>query len=257
MWKEAGMTPEDVGVVADIDEVFSRDFLRAVQTCDFPELNPGQSCQKPKICPSTHRHSKGRRIVSRRKNGSTRTSSVVNVWKVLVTPQNVSFLCATSNGDMESATCRTDDTISTNFPEHVHKSGRYPLLNGNDIRNIHGDRGMPYTFINTPGHGDTAAYGVAYHFHNWFTDSQVLRHKYMTYSHADSDVMTKTLSEAGEDLDILVRCSKGLNNTANPSDWSETYYDQRWNVTGPRPIFFLNRTYTEERHNTRGENNRR
>jgi hypothetical protein len=47
------MTSEDVGVVADIDEVFSRDFLRAVQTCDFPELNPGQSCQKPKICPST------------------------------------------------------------------------------------------------------------------------------------------------------------------------------------------------------------
>ncbi len=33
-WKEMGMTPEDVGYIADPDESFSRDFLRAVQVCD-------------------------------------------------------------------------------------------------------------------------------------------------------------------------------------------------------------------------------
>lgn len=33
-WKEMGMTPEDVGFVSDPDEIFSRDFLRAVQVCD-------------------------------------------------------------------------------------------------------------------------------------------------------------------------------------------------------------------------------
>jgi hypothetical protein len=33
-WKEMGMKPDDVGYVADPDETFSRDFLRAVQVCD-------------------------------------------------------------------------------------------------------------------------------------------------------------------------------------------------------------------------------
>ncbi len=33
-WKELGMTPDDIGYIADPDETFSRDFLRAVQVCD-------------------------------------------------------------------------------------------------------------------------------------------------------------------------------------------------------------------------------
>lgn len=32
------MTTEDVGVLGDADEVFSRDFLRAVQVCEVPAL---------------------------------------------------------------------------------------------------------------------------------------------------------------------------------------------------------------------------
>jgi hypothetical protein len=33
-WKEMGMRPDDIGYIADSDETFSRDFLRAVQVCD-------------------------------------------------------------------------------------------------------------------------------------------------------------------------------------------------------------------------------
>jgi Glycosyltransferase family 17 len=33
-WKELGMRPDDVGLLSDTDELFTRDFLRAVQTCD-------------------------------------------------------------------------------------------------------------------------------------------------------------------------------------------------------------------------------
>lgn len=32
-WKEMGMTPDDVGYIADADETFTRDFLRAIQQC--------------------------------------------------------------------------------------------------------------------------------------------------------------------------------------------------------------------------------
>jgi hypothetical protein len=46
------MKLDDAGLMADIDEVYSRGFLRAVQTCDFVELRPNQSCNRPKIIPS-------------------------------------------------------------------------------------------------------------------------------------------------------------------------------------------------------------
>jgi hypothetical protein len=56
IWKEAGMTERDVALMADLDEVVSRDFLRALQVCDFPQLRvqPDQpSCQAPKLVLST------------------------------------------------------------------------------------------------------------------------------------------------------------------------------------------------------------
>jgi Glycosyltransferase family 17 len=55
MWKRAGMTRDDVAVMADVDEIPSRNFLRALQECDFPELQRQElpSCQKPKMLLST------------------------------------------------------------------------------------------------------------------------------------------------------------------------------------------------------------
>jgi hypothetical protein len=37
-WKELGMLPDDIGLLADTDEAFTRDFLRAVQSCDHIEF---------------------------------------------------------------------------------------------------------------------------------------------------------------------------------------------------------------------------
>jgi hypothetical protein len=56
IWKEAGMMERDIGIVADIDEIVSRDFLVALQVCDFPQLRlqlDQPSCQTPKIVLST------------------------------------------------------------------------------------------------------------------------------------------------------------------------------------------------------------
>jgi hypothetical protein len=56
IWKEAGMTERDVAVLADLDEIVSRDFLRALQVCDFPQLRLQRdqpSCQAPKLVLST------------------------------------------------------------------------------------------------------------------------------------------------------------------------------------------------------------
>ena len=52
-WKFNGMRPDDIAIVGDLDETFSRDFLRALQICDIPQFLPGQSCRSPRIDAST------------------------------------------------------------------------------------------------------------------------------------------------------------------------------------------------------------
>ena len=50
LWKKAGMTPDDVGILTDADETVSRDFLRAVQSCDFPQFDAEtENCDTPKV----------------------------------------------------------------------------------------------------------------------------------------------------------------------------------------------------------------
>ena len=50
LWEKAGMTPEDIGILSDADETPSRDFLRALQTCDIPQLDyERQNCHSPKL----------------------------------------------------------------------------------------------------------------------------------------------------------------------------------------------------------------
>ena len=54
LWKQAGMTDEDVGVLSDADETPSRDFLRAIQICDIPQLRvQDQNCHSPKLVVSS------------------------------------------------------------------------------------------------------------------------------------------------------------------------------------------------------------
>ena len=52
-WKFNGMRPDDVAIIGDLDETYSRDFLRALQICDVPQFRPGQNCKSPKVIAST------------------------------------------------------------------------------------------------------------------------------------------------------------------------------------------------------------
>ena len=52
-WKFNGMKPDDIAVMGDLDETYSRDFLRALQICDVPQFRPGQNCKSPKVIAST------------------------------------------------------------------------------------------------------------------------------------------------------------------------------------------------------------
>jgi hypothetical protein len=249
LWKEAGMTENDVGLMADVDEFFSRGFLRALQICDFQEFRPGQNCQRPKIVPSTI---------------SFESSPYCFKKHEWFHPDVIGGQCIEGIGDPTEriVPLRThkrrygERHVSygqhnlENYPEEVKKSNRYPLFSGPDIRTVHGDRGLPYNVESRPGVHKNAAYGVAFHLHNWFADLRTLRHKYKTYAHGDRNILQKTLSQASEDLDVFVRCARGLPNNANPNDWMREFYPDGKHIGGPKPIFFKNETYCDERHDT-------
>ena len=247
-WKDAGMRPDDVGLLSDADEIVSRDFLRAVQTCDLPELQPDQSCHSPKIIPSCIPFESSPYCVNKKQ------------W---FHPDLMSGQCVEGIGDpterivpLRAHNRRYGERHqlygkqhNSQFPEEVHKSGRYPLFNGEDIRSVHGDKGLLYN-IKESLRDTTAAvsvYGAAYHLHNWFADGRVIRNKYRTYSHEVND-KDMTISQISGDLDMAVRCVKGLDNEANPYNWAGPFHLEGRNVVGTKPIFFLNTTYAEERH---------
>ena len=131
------------------------------------------------------------------------------------------------------------------YPEAVKKSGRYPLFTAADIRRVQGAQ-HPYSSNHLRGDKPNEAGGVAYHLHNWFDDLKVLRNKYVTYAHGTLITEGKPLSLITEDLDIMVRCIRGIGNEGIES--FQQYYEEGRKVKGPRPIFFLNATYLEERH---------
>lgn len=49
VWKAEGMQPNDIGVLADSDELFSRSFLKALVSCDVPQFRPSENCKRPKV----------------------------------------------------------------------------------------------------------------------------------------------------------------------------------------------------------------
>ncbi|KAL7551600.1 hypothetical protein ACHAWF_014793 [Thalassiosira exigua] len=55
-WELNGMSKEDVGIIADTGETFSKDILWALSACDFPELLPDQTCYGNNAFPSTVIH---------------------------------------------------------------------------------------------------------------------------------------------------------------------------------------------------------
>lgn len=139
------------------------------------------------------------------------------------------------------------------FPKRILDHGKFPLWSGRDIRTVSGS-GDPLTnYNNKPGFGDTAAFGVAFHLHNWFQDFENVRHKYATYAHGSETAKIIPLSEIEGDIDVLVRCARDFPNDLNPG--GKKYYEHNgdiesfWkNFGGPKPLYFRNETYVYERH---------
>ena len=262
IWVDQGMREEDVGIMADLDEIVSRDFLNALQVCDFPKLrhDPDKraDCQKPKIILSTLQFEASPLCLKRHE------------W---FHPDLIAGSCILGVGDPSGRTTperehrrryggRSRDWGKEDYnkyPQDVLDNERFPLWDGRDIRETNGSNENLLNFINIreKGHDETARFGTAYHLHNWFRDTEELRHKYLTYGHSFSGAKTTPLTKFGEDIGMQVRCALGLGNKGFEDNTE--YYENNtlvadggqgstFSIGGNRPIYFQNRTYVEERH---------
>jgi hypothetical protein len=250
-WIKQGMTENDVGIMADVDEVFSRDFLRAAQVCVIPQFAPGQTCERPKLVPLTISFESSPECIKH------------NPW---FHPDMVSGQCIEGVGDPTERViplrvfqrkygARTEQYGGKSLEgirEEVKKFGRWPLFNGADMRIAPGDSGVPAHWLDKNGQfkdNKQEIWGVAYHLHNFFDSLEVLRNKYRYYAHSDGMAFAKHLGRLDGDLDVVVRCVRKLPvQEGRGSDTRGVFSGGYIGTVGNKPIFFLNETYRRLRH---------
>mmetsp|Transcript_12064 Transcript_12064/g.22465 ORF Transcript_12064/g.22465 Transcript_12064/m.22465 type:complete len:530 (-) Transcript_12064:34-1623(-) len=241
LWKKAGMTQDDVGVLTDADETLTRDFLRAVQTCDFPQLNPEtQNCHTAKVIASS--------MVF---EGSPECMTVTRKW---MHPDLILGKCIEGIGDDEF---KLDDTQrqrkfawrKKEYTEKYHNySGwpkektTYPLWNAADFRRDQGGHTIMFEDVDylpfRMGH-------TGFHFHNYFETTQHLRKKYMTYGHPIREAENMTVGEMHPDLDVMVDCVLGRNTANNKHNTLPSRLEE---FEGRIPIAYGLEGYTMARH---------
>mmetsp|Transcript_15876 Transcript_15876/g.34351 ORF Transcript_15876/g.34351 Transcript_15876/m.34351 type:complete len:533 (-) Transcript_15876:46-1644(-) len=242
LWKKAGMTPEDVGVLTDADETLTRDFLRAVQTCDMPELNPEtQNCHTAKVIASSQVF-----------EGSPECMTVTRKW---MHPDLILGKCIEGIGDDEF---KLDDTqrqrkFAWRKKEYTQKFGNYsgwpkdkttfPLWNPADFRRDQGGHTIIFERV------DYLPFGMGhtgYHFHNYFGTPQQLRKKYMTYGHPVKEAENMSVAEMHPDLDVMVDCVLGRSTANNKHNTLSTRLEE---FEGRVPLAYgLVEGYTMARH---------
>ncbi|KAL7502618.1 hypothetical protein ACHAXN_000552 [Cyclotella atomus] len=196
-WKLNGMSSDDIGYLADVDEVLTRDFVRALQICEVNEFDHHENCKEPKIDAGT--------VVFEGSPDCLKGQ----LW---FRPFVVLGECIDSIGDssVHPRPERSWDgkgwmsdgyTKKTQFASLPKNTTHYPLWNAADIRHNHGKT-----------YGYTWGQYIGYHFHNFFPNLETLRKKYRTYGHAVKDAMEKSLGDIHDDLQAMMHC--GLNGSA-------------------------------------------
>ena len=249
-WKELGMGKEDIGYVADTDESFTRDTLRAMQLCpyvdyfDYEHHKCRTDNQKVKLIGS-----------SRVFESSPECVTKDRAWHH---PDAIIGACIEEIGDdmvhpraERSKDHRRDDGWANcnNDVGKLPDNNTFPLWSAGDFRSNCGGS-MLYT-----QQGEAGRRHSAFHIHNFFANFQTTRHKYLTYGHPVNNAMTKPLEDLGADLRLLVRCV--YNHTDGPkgpeADPAERqgYKRLEGGLSDGRPVFpiyFHDENYRRRKH---------
>ena len=284
LWRERGMTARDVGIMADLDELVSRDLLNALRACDFEALRheARPSCQRPKMVVGTIQFDASPLCVKKKHwyhpdiilgaclagIGDGAGRAVPERTVSLHRAHGGGSAHDTEEGRRNTLGQRRSDWAPADpdkYPAHVLANGSFPLWDGRDVRGVSGARGASLSPRAPPG--GEAMYGGAYHLHNWFGDLGVLRRKYATYGHFDARAATWSLARIEGDIGLVVRCVHGFGNAWPGEDGAdapagrdyhvgnallppgeEAAAGTRFKLAGNRPVYFRNRAYVVARH---------
>mmetsp|Transcript_3032 Transcript_3032/g.5123 ORF Transcript_3032/g.5123 Transcript_3032/m.5123 type:complete len:548 (-) Transcript_3032:110-1753(-) len=250
-WKFNGMRPDDVAIVGDIDETFSRDFLRALQICDVPQFRPGQSCRSPKVSASTLMFEASPECSwNAVKNWMGRNAEGRRWYH----PDAMLGECVDQIGDTElhpptkrvylgSHGSRKDfyghdnefSFYDSNILVDLNMKGQGPLWFPHDIRqeNFMGKSVTKKDMWKSP---------TGYHFHNFFESGEEIRFKYATYGHADSKALGQPrLRGVHRALDMAVNCALGKHTKKAEISFESI-------PSSSRPIYYLNEEARKARH---------
>ena len=240
-WKQLGMQPDDIGIIADLDETFSRDFLRAIQTCsDIPQFQYHNH----------HCHHESVKIVAKALvyESSPQCRTVKRYW---FHPDIIIGHCIEGIGDakIHPSAPREDMRSFVRAPGYGQNcddwynesritNHQYPSWNAADFRRTC-----------SGGQEENHKYHTGYHFHNFFIHMNTTRYKYFSYGHADTDVYQKPIYEMSNDSLMMYNCVNELPDAVDQK-WKRSVLDFENETLDPlvEPIYFMDRDYRQRRH---------
>jgi len=212
-WKEAGMQPDDIGIICGVDEVYTRDFLLALQSCDVPQFHPGQDCNRPEITGQGWRFE----VIPD-------CSFPHSGYSYFDRPQAVIGECIDKVGDIDvhevglrkSKRYSVEDRTRAMYP--LWKPWDFGTSNDN---NKYLERALEDNKLHT-----------AYHFHNFLDTFESLKNKYNRYGQN-----VENSDEVFMKIGNVVQCLSG--EPGNHSSYEE--------IQGRRPILFEDELYRRTR----------
>ena len=228
-WKENGMTDDDIGYLADVDEFFSRDFIRAMQICDVKQFDDHGNCHHVKIGAEALVFEGGPKCRTAR----TWYHPDLTIGACIETISTNSSLHPKPERGWKGTGWLDDGwTKTSNFHKLPKNATHFPLFNPHDFRRTGGQTYRAEKF----GYN-------AFHLHNFFPNATLLRNKYKTYGEPVKGAFDMGLGEIHKDLQSMLNCA--FNKTEDP----KTRYRLVGlsSVKGPIPLGFQIPGYVEER----------
>jgi hypothetical protein len=250
-WKELGMTKEDIGIILDVDEIPSRDFLRAVQICDPPDNNwrtdGKQTCRAPLVRMSIPMFEGSPKCLHR---GTRKKVGGDLMITRFTSSAMVIGACIEGIGDGgKYPTIPRDHNVNgkSRGPRHTgygeqfnfsnipngNENGLFPLYNAADFRRM--------------GSGALIFGGVGHHLHNFFDSADSIRFKYAYYGHVHRHAYTAPLGAMNADMNMLVKCAHNISDKGNRKQRFENGL-KTLEESHPLPTAFYIKGYVDARH---------
>jgi len=230
-WKQNGMTHEDVGYLSDIDELYTRDYIRAMQICDVKEFDTHGNCKDARISAKAVVFEGGPECRVLRTWNHPDVTIGECIEGINESPEQHA---KAERGWQGTGWLDDGYTKHTSFHKLPKNTTHFPLFNAHDYRRVSG--GIYW---------GPAGYN-AWHLHNLFTNTTTLRNKYLTYAHPVKEAMSMNLAEVhdGGDLKNMIDCA------FNGNSHNDTKYKlAKESLKGQIPIAFQIKGYTEARMN--------